>query len=301
MKALAWFWAAVLALLLGGAAVLQVLGPLPRPAGLLEPAPGLPGRMLPRIAGDGRTPAAAYAVAAPATAGLHPIALVLDGIGLDEALSERAIRELPRAVTLAFSAYTPDGAAERLSGDARTAGHECLVSVPMEPAGRPFADEGTRALLTGADARANEDNLHWALSRVTGCVGATGASDGGEGARFADSGTAFDDMLQEIRGRGLLYLDPRPGARVPDDPGVRAADLVIDRQEDVNAPLTGGLVDERLAQLETLARERGGAIGIAGPPLPVLIGRIAAWSRGLAARGGVLVPVSHLFGATAAK
>jgi polysaccharide deacetylase 2 family uncharacterized protein YibQ len=50
-------------------------------------------------------------------------------------------------------------------------------------------------------------------------------------------------------------------------------------------------IDARLAQLESLARQKGLAIGIASA-LPVSVRRIAAWAKDSEARGILIVPVS---------
>jgi polysaccharide deacetylase 2 family uncharacterized protein YibQ len=46
--------------------------------------------------------------------------------------------------------------------------------------------------------------------------------------------------------------------------------------------------------LEQIAARRGAAIGLAGPPTPVLLDRLAVWSHGLAARGMVLAPLTAM-------
>ena len=56
------------------------------------------------------------------------------------------------------------------------------------------------------------------------------------------------------------------------------------------------MIDQRLAALERLATERGKAIGLAGPPKPVMLERIAVWANGLAARGVTLVPLTAIPG-----
>ena len=63
------------------------------------------------------------------------------------------------------------------------------------------------------------------------------------------------------------------------------ADVVID------AATSAADVDRALARLESLARERGTAVGIAGA-LPVSIERIARWAKAAEARGVLLVPIS---------
>ena len=47
----------------------------------------------------------------------------------------------------------------------------------------------------------------------------------------------------------------------------------------------------RSARLETIARERGVAVGVAGA-LPVAIERIAKWAKAAEGRGVLLVPIT---------
>ncbi len=269
--------------------------PEPDPA-LLEPAPGLPGRMLPRVGANGHVAARQYAAAFD-PAERHPrIAIVLDGVGLDRALTAQAGRTLPAAIDFAFSAYAPAAGAAALAREGRLLGRECLVSVPMEPNGYPATEEGERALLTGADPMQSRLNLDWALSSVAGCVGATGASDGMGGERFAGETQSFADVLGVVARRGLIYLDPRPGAALPDPPGlaVYATDVVIDRAAAPDWPADAQAIDRNLASLEQVAARRGAAVGVAGPPTPVLVDRLAVWAHGLAARGLVLAPLTAI-------
>ena len=69
---------------------------------------------------------------------------------------------------------------------------------------------------------------------------------------------------------------PRPGARRT-APGVwgRSVDLVVDE------PAVRPEIEAKLAQLEQIAREKGGALGLAGAVRPVTVDRIAAWASGL--------------------
>jgi polysaccharide deacetylase 2 family uncharacterized protein YibQ len=54
---------------------------------------------------------------------------------------------------------------------------------------------------------------------------------------------------------------------------------------------TPGEVDRALGRLETMARERGVAIGMA-TALPVSIERIAKWAKSVEGRGMLLVPIT---------
>ena len=64
------------------------------------------------------------------------VAVLLAGIGMSETDSEEAIRTTPAAISLAVSPYAFHP--ERLLADARAAGHELLLSLPMEPARYPL-------------------------------------------------------------------------------------------------------------------------------------------------------------------
>ena len=266
---------------------------------LLESSTLVPNRMLPKSAGRGHEAAQLYAAAFD-PAERHPrVALVLDGAGLDRALTEQAIGVLPSAVDLAFSAYAPQATAAALARLARRGGRECLVSIPMEPTGFPMVEEGNRELLVGAVQAQNDQNLDWALSSVVGCVGATGGSDGLNGGRFAASTQAFAEMLASVERRGLLYLDARPDASAPlaTAPGrqlPRVVDVIVDRAAAPDQSADAQAIDRNLAELEQDATRRGTAIGLAGPPRPVLLDRIAVWAHGLAARGVVLAPLTAI-------
>jgi hypothetical protein len=325
--ALGWFWVVVACCLVAGAVVLQVLGPppqrtavaaplaaapepearapeptapapvppaaqaagIPAPiAALQEPSPEVAGAVLPRIGPDGRMPVQAYAAPFDAADTRPRVAVLLAGMA--ETDSEGAIRATPAAISLAFSPYAvrPGPLLEM----ARTAGHETLVSIPMEPLGYPLNDAGDHALLTGLAPAQNHERLVWALSRIAGYVGATAAMSGLMGERFA-AGEQMPPVLEELAARGLLYIEPRPSPAqlagpLPPQPGLRVADVVIDdlpgRPE----------IEARLVQLEQLARDRGSALGLAGRPDPVTVDRLQAWAAALASRGIDLVPVSAL-------
>ncbi len=261
----------------------QVRGPDPA---LLEPAPDFPGQMLPRRGPDGLAPMQAYARPFDQADTRPRIGIVMDGTGLSDADSRAAIEALPPAIDLALSAYTQTPGP--LADLARQHGHELLLSLPMEPQGYPMNDEGPHALLTGAAPAANERDLEWALSRFEGYAGATSASDGMQGERFAGMTEPFGVVARELAERGLFYVDARPDA--PPTPGLagRSVNLILDQ------PQARAEIEAQLAKLERLARDKGSALGLAGPPSPVVVETIVAWARTLEARGVVLAPATAL-------
>lgn len=324
-RGLAFFWLGVLLFLGAGAVTLQILGPVEAPtrfapvpaapratvaaapakpvipppdAELQEPAPDFAGRFLP-IAVSDRAPQRVYAAPFD-NADKHPrVALIISGAGLDQDATLHLLNDLPGAIDVAFSAYMPESLEDQFAARARQTGHECLQSVPMEPGAYPLAEEGSHSLLTGADFDQNRQNLEFALSRLPGCIGATGASDGMMGEHYAQNATNFDMVLNEVSKRGLLYLDPRTGAPALDqaDPNTyRVVDMIVDQTPNPEDIVTSDIIDQRLALLEHLAAVRGAAIGLAGPPKPVLLDRIAVWAHGLAARGITLAPLTAMPG-----
>ena len=131
------------------------------------------------------------------------IAVVLTGLGLASKVTEAAIKELPGGITLSFTPYSRK--LNQWVALARVNGHEVMLDLPMEPTSYPDDDPGPQALLTALSSRQNLDRLRWTLDRVTGYVGLAGVM----GSRFAASKEHMEPVLEELKGRGLLFLDNR--------------------------------------------------------------------------------------------
>ena len=243
--------------------------------------------MIPVVA-DGLKPFTVYAAEADrAKAAKMPVvAVVVAGLGVGAAKTADAIMKLPPAVTLAFTPYGADPT--KLAERARAQRHEILLQVPMEPFDYPDNDPGPQTLLSTLGAEQNLDRLLWHFSRFQGYAGIANFM----GARFVVSDNVMQPIVREAAKRGLGYFDdgsaPRSvaaslaaGQAMP----FAKADLTIDA---VPTPLE---IDRALAKLETIARERGTAVGVASA-LPISIERLSAWSKALEARGILLVPLT---------
>ena len=241
---------------------------------------------LPRVGADGRTSIRAYAGQFDRQDTRPRIGIIVADIGISNAQTEDAIRRLPPAVTFAISPYAPRAAqvAERL----RAKGSETLIGLPLEPAGYPLNDPGNRALLTGRSSAENIANLEWVLSRFPGYVGAIGVVGGMRGERFAAMEQSYFALQESLRNRGLLFVDARPGVAGPARAWGRAVDVILDE------PATRTEIERRLGELETIAKARGSALGLANAATPVVVDRLVAWAVGLERRGVVLAPVSVL-------
>jgi polysaccharide deacetylase 2 family uncharacterized protein YibQ len=243
--------------------------------------------MVPVIA-DGLKPFTVYAADADRVkaAKMPVVSIVIGGLGVGAAKTTDAIMKLPPAVTLAFTPYGSDP--EKLAERARAQRHEILLQIPMEPYDYPDNDPGPQTLLTSLTPDQNLDRLYWHLSRLQGYAGIANFM----GARFVATDAAMAPIIREAAKRGLGFFDdgaaPRSVAAVLAGTQVMPfakADVTID------AVPTAGEIDRTLAKLESLARERGFAVGTASA-LPISIDRIAAWVKTLDARGIMLVPLT---------
>jgi polysaccharide deacetylase 2 family uncharacterized protein YibQ len=244
---------------------------------------------LPKVAPDGARPSEIYArqiKAIPGKPNAPRVAIVIGGLGIGAAGTNDALAKLPPAVTFAFAPYGGD--LEQIAGRARGEGHELLLQVPMEPFDYPDNDPGPQTLLTSLDAAQNTDRLHWLMSRFQGYVGLANLM----GARFTASEQALSPVLREAAKRGLLYFDDGSSQRSVASQVAGANNLVFAKADVVIDQLpTIADVERALGRLETIARERGVAVGFAGA-LPAAIERIAKWAKAAEARGVLLVPIS---------
>lgn len=243
---------------------------------------------LPKIGADGRKPWLVYARPFETGNPRPRIAIIVSGLGQSAAATETAIQALPPAVTLAFSPY-----GQRLdywTARARAAGHETLVLVPMEPVNYPANDAGPQTLLTTSSAAENREKLNWALSRFTGYVGALSLF----GSRYTTAPESLRPTLEEINGRGLMFVDSRSSLRssafriageigLPRASSNRFIDIQASRDE----------IDRRLDELVKIATTSGFAVGI-GQPYPATIERVAAFVHAADARGLAIAPVSAI-------
>lgn len=243
--------------------------------------------MIPAMSGDLK-PFNVYAAEADrAKAAKMPVvAIVIGGLGVGAAKTTDAIMKLPGAVTLAFTPYGADPG--KLAERARAQRHEIFLQIPMEPYDFPDNDPGPQTLLTSLTADQNTDRLYWHLSRMQGYAGITNFM----GARFVATEAAMQPIIREASKRGLGFFDDgsSPRSIAPQAAGSLAVpfgkgDIALD------AVPTPTEIDRALNKLESVARERGVAVGTASA-LPVSIERVGAWIKTLSDRGILLVPLT---------
>jgi len=241
---------------------------------------------LPIVGSDGREPWQVYARPFDEFITRPRISIVISGLGLSSLITRTAIETLPGEVTLGFSIYGNN--LESWIDEARGAGHEVILMVPMEPYEYPKHDPGPDTLRVDLKAEDNLARLRHVLSRATRYVGVTNDM----GSKFTATEAAITPVLEELKARGLLFLDARTSqysaaARIARE--LRLPRAINNRYLD-NQPNEQEILSQ-LEQLENVARTYGAAVGV-GRPYPVTIRTVKKWADGLEARGFVLAPLT---------
>ncbi len=188
--------------------------------------------LLPKRAADGTSPAATYAKKQIGRRDTLPrIAILITGLGLNQRLSQEAIRKMPAKVSLAFSAY--GRRLPQLTSQAKRFGHEYMLQVPMEPLDFRQTDTGSKTLLANQSAEKNRPLLHWSLGRLTGYFGIANY----KGGRYLAKAEATAGLFKELQSRGLVFFhDDASGhpiiAKIAAQTGLgySRATLLIDRK-----------------------------------------------------------------------
>lgn len=225
------------------------------------------------------------AMPAPAFQGQPQIAIVIDDLGLDRNRTERAIA-LKGPITLSFLAYASD--LPEQTEAARRAGHELVVHVPMEPILRPKL---VTQMSSGGEPPHDEllRRLRWDLSRFSGYVGV----DNHLGNRLSTDPESTEAVINELKARGLVFLDSRSGGSSALSDAARKGVPTVTRDVLLDDDVTVSSVNDRLSQLEAIARQRGTAIAV-GHPHDLTLDALKAWIAGLSGKGLQLVPLTAI-------
>src|SRR6185436_10517684 len=231
---------------------------------------------LPKVATDGRRPIDVYArpskYAVKAADAPPRIAVLIKG--------------MPAPISVAYSAYGRN--LQYWVAKARQEGHEVLLQIPLEPLDYPTNDPGPHTLLTTLPPEENLKRLQWLMSRFTGYVGITNLM----GAKFEPTQASFVPVLEEVKARGLLFVDD--GSVKDSAAGQIASTIGLDfatADVQIDAVPSPDDINKALARLEAVAREKGSAIGIASAK-PGTIKQLSQWAGQLQGKNIILIPVS---------
>lgn len=242
---------------------------------------------LPVLRTDGLSAFKAYRkpFAVPSNKGV--ISIAISDMGLSGKITESAIKSLPAEITLIVSPYA-DGP-DMWTTEARSAGHEVWLSLPMETEGYPEIDTGPHTLLVGAPERENQQKLDWVMGRVVGYTGLVAPYK----PSFVQSQNDVRPVLGSIYKRGVGFIDgARAAGSIPETMALSmnaphaSIDVWIDKPEN-----TPELIRASLKQLEVIAKETGYATGVLSPSV-VGFRELQEWIATLQDKNIVLAPLS---------
>jgi polysaccharide deacetylase 2 family uncharacterized protein YibQ len=251
------------------------------PAPVATPAPKL---QLPP-APTGVLPWQKFAKPAPTETGPR-IAIVIDDAGLDHHRTARIIA-LPSPLTVSFLTYG-EGLAPQVRA-ASQAGHELMVHVAMQAQSRSM-DPGPDVLLRDIEP----DEILARLTRVLGKFDGYVGVNNHMGSLFTADRPGMQVVLNELKRRGLLFLDSRTGPHSVGGEIARSIQLpYAERDVFLDNDLTASSVLHQLGEVERIARARGQAVAI-GHPRDGTIEALTRWIPEARAKGFVLVPISTI-------
>ncbi|MCP4395005.1 MAG: divergent polysaccharide deacetylase family protein [Alphaproteobacteria bacterium] len=214
------------------------------------------------------------------------IAIIIDDLGLDRRRTAN-VMQLQSPLTMSFMSYA--GALNMQTTRAKRAGHELMMHVPMEPVSSNV-NAGPGALSSSM----TDEELRWqvgeTLSSFNGFVGINNHM----GSKFTANSHCMDVVLDELKKKGLLFIDSRTSAKSVGYKLAAEKDMPYAVRHVFLDPMPGEAVLKRqLKKLEYVASQRGYAIGI-GHPRDVTISALRKWLPQLKDKGYALVPVSEI-------
>ena len=210
------------------------------------------------------------------------IAIMVQGLGMNQAATGAAVSKLPSQITLSLSPYARN--IRKWLGRLKQTGHEVLVEVPMESKRFPAEDPGPLGLMTALEAKENIERLATILRTFPNAIGIDDVS----GSKFREAETAMRPVFNVLKEKSLFYIQGQPGVQIG-DPGVPSAvaDIVIDER-----PFRAA-IDARLDYAERLAKFQGAAVVVMSAK-PVSFERLALWLTEVNRRGIEIAPISEV-------
>lgn len=226
-----------------------------------------------------------YAVSVPDVPQSRPmIAIVIDDLGLNKKMTREVI-SLPAPLTASFLYYADD--LKEQTEAAQAAGHELLLHTPMQPVNARF-NPGPLALRTDMTSEDIKERLQIMLDSFSGYVGINNHM----GSRFTADRHGMRIVMDEIKNRGLLFLDSLTS------PHSIAADIA--QEKEIPYAVRNVFLDnshnekeilKQLLLLEKHADRHRFAVGI-GHPHKATINALKKWIPQAQKRGFVFVPIS---------
>lgn len=187
------------------------------------------------------------------------VAVIIDDLGYDLNLA-KSFMNLDLALTLSLLPRAPF--TKKIAGAAEQKKCEVMVHLPMEPEDYPRVDPGPGALLTKMNEYELNNLMEENIEMVPGARGANNHM----GSRFTESVEKMQVLLNQLKRRGLFYVDSRTTNRtvaleVARRLGVPAAERSVFLDNDLSTEA----MSFQLRRLLAVSRQSGKAVAIAHP------------------------------------
>lgn len=214
------------------------------------------------------------------------VSIIVGGLGTNATRTRAAINDLPPEVTLSF-APTADNLRSWVR-QARRAGHEVLIELPMEPYDYGRQNPHAQVMRVENSAEDNKQRLARMLARTPGLIGVMNY----QGAKFARDAEAVDPIMAELSNKGLAMFEDGSLARSEFSNSAKKSRLAFGKATSIDARLGADEIMQQLMILESTARENGAALGT-GTPFPITFDILQEWLPTLEEKGIVIAPASH--------
>ena len=239
------------------------------PLHIIDPLPELQsdsryGRL--PVENNGKTPFSAYGKSLETPPASPYIAILFSGLGKRNNATQAAIAVLPDVVSLSFNPYS-----EKLKtyvSDARKAGHETLLDLPMQQGLFPETDPGPLGLVSGLPEQENRKRLQKVLGKDIAFIGISATPN----ETFSYSGIQIKPFFDEIHNRGLVYIDGTDNPRMPLFKGAVRPDVHI-ADNFHRAAITA-----KLERAKKIALEKGAAL-LRVETFPITLLTVLEWMK----------------------
>ncbi|MEO0607933.1 MAG: divergent polysaccharide deacetylase family protein [Pseudomonadota bacterium] len=147
------------------------------------------------------SPLARHARAFSNPDGKPTVSIIVGGLGINATRTRAVINDLPPEVTLSFAPT-----AENLRGwvrEARRAGHEVLIELPMEPYDYGRQRPHANVMQVAVSTEKNQERLGRLLAQTPGYFGVMNY----QGAKFATQPAAVEPILTALSDKGLAFFE----------------------------------------------------------------------------------------------
>ena len=214
------------------------------------------------------------------------VSIIVGGLGTNPTRTRAAINELPPEVTLSF-APTADNLRSWVR-QARRAGHEVLIELPMEPYDYGRQRPHAQVMRVEQSADDNKQRLARMLAGTPGLIGVMNY----QGAKFARDAEAVDPIMAELSSKGLAMFEDGSLSRSEFTNSAKKSGLAFGKATSIDARVGADEIMQQLMILESSALENGAALGT-GTPFPVTFDILQEWIPTLEEKGILIAPASH--------